>query len=153
MCKVVAPIMWPAFKEETTSLEGRASGINADGSPIPWSVHTVLLDRSPIMHTSVFGGISELSSHFGASFSARERKVREDEASDKDVVMQIKDVFNSFFAYASKGHRLFQLDDKVYGGYSVIYVNDIRLDLSNHTFVVDACVLPLTASLLEKDVS
>jgi hypothetical protein len=46
--------------------------------------------------------------------------------------------------------RVFGLMDPDDGGiYTLIFVNDLRLDLPAHTVVADACVLPLTHALLD----
>lgn len=44
--------------------------------------------------------------------------------------------------------RAFSLNEPSMGGYTLIFVAGIRLDLQNHSIVVDAWILPLTLSIL-----
>ena len=117
--------------------------------PIPWSIHSVRLNQSPVIQHSAFRDYKMLNTHLGAGFSSQERLRRTTQGS-QDAIAHVKDTLLSFFMYASQPNspQIFQLSDPEDGGYLIIYLNDLRLDLSCHTFIADVCVFPMTASTL-----
>lgn len=46
--------------------------------------------------------------------------------------------------------QMFELSNPTLGTYTLIFVNDLKLDLTSQTVVADACVIPLTKKNLDK---
>jgi hypothetical protein len=93
-----------------------------------------------------------LSTHVGLAFSDRER-LGATLSKVQDVIVDVKEsitvILLHFSGLETPQSRVFALTDPDSGGiYTLIFVNDIRLDLPAHTVVADACVLPLTRALL-----
>ena len=70
-----------------------------------------------------------------------------------DVLANLKESLASIILHScglgNEGvKRIFSLNDTSVGGYTLIFVADIRLDASTHSIVADAWVLPLTLDIL-----
>lgn len=126
-----------------------------NSKPLAWNIHYVNLDRLPIIDISNPSKLTWVDTHIGLMLSDRERTIRDTSSgySHKDLIYDIKDsIAHIIIQYAGiKGHksRIFALNDPEKGGiYTLIFCTDLRLDLSSHTIVLDACILPLTPKLL-----
>ncbi len=96
-----------------------------------------------------------MSVHFGMSLSDRERALGDAKASavEKGALLNLKESISNIICKwidSSKNQvEAFGLHNPQRGGtYTLIFVNDIKLDLGAHTIVADACVVPLTKSLI-----
>ncbi|KAL6305441.1 hypothetical protein BKA93DRAFT_213686 [Sparassis latifolia] len=125
--------------------------ITPNGPPILWNIHRVNLDHLPVIDVAQVQLSSRLNSHFAMAFSDREASLRQQFASlstpPPDLLLQVKDTIQCLLSRTMKknARRMFALADPARGGiYTIIFVNDVRLDLPSHTVVADVCILPLT---------
>ncbi|KAF7363879.1 MYND-type domain-containing protein [Mycena sanguinolenta] len=117
---------------------------------VPWSVHRVNLERLPVLNLKSSKLDQWLNVHVTAAFSEREARARKDKGTD--TMMFVKDTIHSIIVQASgiqpKGsspHRIFTLLDKETNNCDTVFlVDQLRFDLSAHTIVCDAFVLPLS---------
>ena len=104
-----------------------------------------------------------MSLHHGLAFSNNEKIARENSTQqDPGPLVNLKESIAAvFFRWAgvekssenmkSRFHPLglYNPSGEI-GVYTLIFVNDIRLDLASHTIVADACVVPLSQQNLDK---
>jgi hypothetical protein len=121
---------------------------------MPWSVHRLNLDRLPVLNLKTRKLDGWLGPHVGAAFSTREVRARKKK--DVDALMFVKDSIHSIIVCASgiqpKGsspRRIFALRDEATNNCdTILFVNQLRFDLSAHTIVCDGFVLPLNTERL-----
>jgi len=120
------------------------------------NVHYLQLDDLPTLHLPKVGEQNNwMSVHFGMSLSYRERGLGDMKASavEKGTLLNLKESISLIICKwidSSKSRvEAFGLHNPRKGGtYTLIFVNDIKLDLGAHTIVADACIVPLTKSLI-----
>ncbi|KAJ7746839.1 hypothetical protein DFH07DRAFT_889361 [Mycena maculata] len=134
---------FPSLKITSVLAQGRR--------PVVWNIPRVNLASLPIMEAKLLDRHNlTLTVHCDLSFSDREQSLRKN--SSQYLIVQIKETIMALFAgiIQQKGPNVIRLSNPDDGGiYTIIFCNGIRMDLSSHTFIVDACVLPLTEDLME----
>ncbi|KAI0733572.1 hypothetical protein C8Q72DRAFT_772009 [Fomitopsis betulina] len=122
-----------------------AAGIN------PWNVHHVNLDLSPILDVREKASLKDLPQHTFLQFSERKAAnwpKKSTDTTDLEVLMALKwslaDLIDTSIGFNAKSRqkRIFRytcMDDSVF----MIFVNEIRLDLSSFTLLADAAVVPM----------
>ncbi|KAJ3209479.1 hypothetical protein HDU67_006178 [Dinochytrium kinnereticum] len=155
----------------------KTAGSNPRVFPSPWNIHRVNLDRLPLLQIwgtspdqaktgirpllrSAREKLSHVSAHLNMAFTERERAMKSldfDDYSGTDVFVDVKESIAHLFArYLGIGDdglqtSLFALDNPDENGvYAILFVSGVRLDVAAGTFVLDACVLPLTVPLIMK---
>ncbi|KAJ6482109.1 hypothetical protein C8R47DRAFT_982261 [Mycena vitilis] len=150
--EVVVPISGP-FRSDGMKLNP-FQVIGEGLSFVPWSFHLLNLSRSPILSTEAPGIKTWLKPHLAWMLSARERKLTR--THENDPLALIKDTINTIFHHASgisggPVRRVFALQDKPSAECdTIIFIGAVRFDLSAHTLICDAYVLPLTPALMSK---
>jgi len=98
-----------------------------------------------------------LETHAAMTLWARERRIRHPSQTSNDGLLNVKENLHALFATmsasssssSSRSGRIFGLCHPQKGGiYTLILVSSIRLDLSAHTVVADAHILPLSQSVI-----
>ncbi|KAJ7311548.1 hypothetical protein DFH08DRAFT_1045533 [Mycena albidolilacea] len=137
-------------------------GVNVDPFPIavhdlvPWSVHRVNLERLPVLNLKTPQLGTWLNSHVAGAFSEREARAKTKK--EVDALMFVKDSISSIIVHASgtqsKGSSprpVFALRDQATNNCdTVLFVDQLRFDLSAHTVVCDGFVLPLSFERVSK---
>ena len=125
--------------------------LSQDRPPTAWNMHRLNLERLPTLHLEKTGNPGWICPHVSMAMSDRERDIREQAESSRkslpqDVLVQIKDTLHSLFMRASEpnARRIFGFTAPSCGTYTIVFLNQIRLDLASNTLVADSCVLPLT---------
>lgn len=121
--------------------------------PTVWNIHRINLERLPVINVNQTGQFDWINQHVSLALSDRERALRERASlSPVDVLVHVKDTLHCLFMRATEpnARRIFSFKDPSHGGiYTIIFLNNIRLDLASHTLIADTCVLPLTPKLVE----
>ncbi|THH20277.1 hypothetical protein EW146_g1035 [Bondarzewia mesenterica] len=128
-------------------------------TPTIWNIHRLYLDRLPALNLSQEKDMSWLKVHLALMLSDRERNLKGSgqnaKQNEHETLADLKESLHSlFFQYAGLEDRrrssVLGLIDPSWGGpHTLFFVNDMRLDLSSHTVVLDAYVLPNTAMLIQ----
>ncbi|KAJ7113677.1 hypothetical protein C8R43DRAFT_935355 [Mycena crocata] len=126
------------------------SVLDQQGLPVVWDIHRVNLSSFPLIegkrrHDRL---ASTIKAHCLLSFSDHEYALYEEKKGN--LLGRMKETILRFFLeiIASTEPQVFLLSNPESGGdYAVVYCNGIRVDLAAQTFVVDACILPVTDSL------
>ena len=129
--------------------------------PVNWVVPCLDLTGLPVLDLRRKKDLEWLNLHITFMFSARERKMRETEQPGNDglrtnVRLNYKESLFTMFMSVSglqkaKRISLFALSNQKQGGVHIIVIGcRLRLDLSNHTVVIEGAVLPLTKELVVK---
>ncbi|MCJ1398443.1 hypothetical protein MMC11_001642 [Xylographa trunciseda] len=128
--------------------------------PVVWNMPRLPLDYLPILDTSKKKELGWLNTHTSLMMSSRERHLRErsiasSTANQKDARVDLKNSLFSMFMHFSglqgQQARIFGINNPDQGGVHVlVLVSCLRLDLANHTVVLDAAILPLHYSLMAK---
>ena len=126
--------------------------------PVLWNMPRLHLDCLPILDTAKAKELEWLTTHTSLMFSARERVLRNKEMSSssetqEDVRINFKDslfsMFMRFSGLQGEGSRVFGINHPTGGGVHVlVFISCLRLDLANHTAVLDVAILPLTNVLV-----
>ena len=123
------------------------------------NIHYVNLDLSPALDLPMNKDkLDWLRPHFGMTLSQYEKNLKErPDQGDRGVLVNIKESITAlFYNYTGidgpeKQSKIFGLTDPTNGGvYTLIFVNDIKLDLASHTLIADACAVPLYRALMVK---
>ena len=128
------------------------------------NIHYLNLNRLPTIKLPVeHEKLQWMSWHLGLSFSDKEKIAREySTQQDPGSLVSLKESIAAvFFRWAgvekssenmkSRFHPLgLYIRTGGIGVYTLIFVNDIRLDLASNTIVADACVIPLSQQNLGK---
>ncbi|KAJ7256453.1 hypothetical protein B0H12DRAFT_1286199 [Mycena haematopus] len=131
-------------------------GINIDPFPIavhglvPWSIHRLNLDRLPVLNLKARKLDNWLNVHVGYAFSEREVTTRKKKG--VDTMMFVKESIQAIIVRAAgiqpKGsypQHMFALVDKATNNCdTILFVDQLRFDLSAHTVVCDGFVLPMS---------
>jgi hypothetical protein len=118
------------------------------------------LDRLPELEPTK--KMDWLETHAAMTLSARERRIRHPSQTSNDGLLNVKENLHALFvtmsassssssssSLSSRSGRIFGLCHPQKGGiYTLILVSSIRLDLSAHTVVADAHILPLSQSVI-----
>lgn len=119
------------------------------------------LDCTPVLSTENTNAMQWLMTHASLQFSARERKLRGASTSStsiinhRDVRINLKSsLFSIFMRYTGlqgqKAH-IFGINNPTKGGvHMLIFASYLRLDIADHTVVLDSAVLPLTNQLVRQ---
>jgi hypothetical protein len=151
LSQVVVPLFRPARPGALSILKFPV--VFNRGRSTPWNVHRVNIDKLPAIETSNPEIIKMLKYHVVMSFSNEERALRDQ--GSVDTITTIKDALHRIFVLSSHPdgrikRTVFALSESSMGGIdTLIFVTELRLDLASHTVIADACVLPLTRTLLE----
>lgn len=130
------------------------------GSPVTWNMPQLNLDRLPILDTSKKSELGWLHTHTSLMFSSREGHLRNkvmnsSTETQKDARINFKDSLFTLYMRScglqGRKIRLFGINNPDGGGFHIlIFVSCVRLDLANHTVVLDAAILPLHTSLVPR---
>ncbi|RPB28537.1 hypothetical protein L211DRAFT_818299 [Terfezia boudieri ATCC MYA-4762] len=131
--------------------------INDNACYLVWNIPYIPLNTLPVLDTSRTNNFDRwVNQHVSNMWSDRERKIRND-GEQMDVKMELKESIQTIFLQAAglgpsgKPERVFSLCAPEHGGnHMLIFVADLRLDLSSQTAVVDAYVLPLTEEVIAR---
>ncbi|KAJ7767178.1 hypothetical protein B0H16DRAFT_1366495 [Mycena metata] len=141
----------------------KAGGMKVNPFPVvgtqtslhPWNIHRLNLSSLPILNVKTPVQKKWVNLHLGSMMSAREYALRK--AHEDDALMRVKETINTIFVRSSgaqggdKIQRVFNLvETESKNCDTVLFVSDLKFDLSSHTIVCDGYVLPLTKSLLLK---
>ncbi|KAJ7489556.1 hypothetical protein FB451DRAFT_1553345 [Mycena latifolia] len=150
--EVIVPPSGP-FKQEGMKVNPFPV-IGTDTKLHPWNIHRVNLSSLPILSVTTASQKKWLNGHLASMMSTREYALRK--SHEDDALMRVKDTLNSIFvestgAQGGDVRRVFCLADKESNNCdTVLFVSDLRFDLSSHTVVCDGYVLPLTKKILSK---
>ena len=130
------------------------------GGPVIWNMPRLNLDCLPIFNISKKKELEWLTTHTSLMFSSRERHLRENSmnsstGNNKDARLNLKDSLFSLFMHFSglqgQQARVFVITNPDHGGIHIlVFVSCLRLDLANHTVVLDVAILPLHNPLMPK---
>ncbi|KAM6496319.1 hypothetical protein JOM56_009025 [Amanita muscaria] len=126
------------------------------GSLHLWNLHYINLDRLPALDLDSDKRLAFIWPHLFACLSDRERSppnAKKKKATlnreSSDPILRAKRNILEFFAKISLSkynhNRVFSLADE-HDIHTLIFLNDLRLDLAFHTILADVVVLPLTKS-------
>ena len=127
--------------------------------PVIWNMPRLNLDYLPILDTSKKKELEWLTTHVSFMLSSRERHLRdksmESGTAQQDARINLKDSLFSLFMHFSglqgQHARIFGINNPGHGGIHIlVFVSCLRLDLANHTVVLDAAILPLHDPLMPK---
>lgn len=129
------------------------------GSPVTWNMPYLNLRPLPVLDVAQTDRLRWLTMHLATMWSARETFLRSNPSAPASpgerVRVEFKDSLFHIFMYFSgvQGERshVFGINcpaDK--GVHILLFVSDLRFDLSNRTVVLDAAVLPLYTKLMLK---
>lgn len=125
--------------------------------PLNWNMPYLNLNGLLELDTSRTTQMKWLITHTSLMFSSRERSIRENGLQGvpcpSDTRVDFKDgLFSLFMHYCGlqgKCARIFALRKPGDGGAHVlIFVSSLKMDMANHTVVLDALVLPLTDKIV-----
>ncbi|KAF8180830.1 hypothetical protein BJ912DRAFT_1032956 [Pholiota molesta] len=120
--------------------------INTKGLFHPWSIHRVNMSTLPVLDVKAKQLKEWLDIHVASMMSARERSLRKKHDSLHTIFVR---------AAGTQGgsvQRLFALrDDKTNNCDTILFVNDLHFDLTSHTMICDAYVLPLTTRFIAEN--
>ncbi|KAI0364270.1 hypothetical protein BV20DRAFT_956586 [Pilatotrama ljubarskyi] len=151
--EVVVPVAGPFLKPDGMKLNPFPV-LGAGGAFHSWNIHRLLVSQLPVLDLRAAEVKHWLNSHIASMLSTRERQLRKKQS--PDVLMMVKDTIHSLFVTATgiqgrPAHRVINLrDEKTNNCDTVFFIPDLRYDLSSHTVVCDAYVLPLTRALLRQ---
>jgi MYND finger len=126
---------------------------SADGQLTLWNVHRLNLEHLPTFdprrHKTDWVNL-----HVSLALSDREIDLRAKKSPSTDVLVNVKDSIHSFFmrAVEPNARRIFSLSEPTDGGYTIIFLNRLCLDVASSALVADVCILPLTFEFLMKHV-
>lgn len=124
-----------------------------------WNIHYLRLNRIPALDIDYAQKLDWINPHVSLMFSDRERAIKERQINGtsgvQDIMINVKDTLHVLITSVAGIHRpksrVFGLTEPSRGGvYTLIFVTDLRLDLASHTIVADACILPLTHTIIEE---
>ncbi|TDL18060.1 hypothetical protein BD410DRAFT_753746 [Rickenella mellea] len=152
--EVVAPLSGPRISGGYF-IKNFPTLLTQDSRPTVWNIHRINLERLPVISTSKTGLTEWIPPHVSMALSDRERDHREKATSEpilaRVILAQVKGTLRSLFMNAIQpgAKRVFALSDGAGTGiYTIIFLNQLRLDVASHTLVADTCILPLTMHLV-----
>ncbi|KAH9917684.1 uncharacterized protein BXZ73DRAFT_80803 [Epithele typhae] len=153
--EIVVPVSVPCSTLEVMRFNPSPIVKSDTNSFHPWNIHRVTLEKLPLLKLPSKGPpLDWFNNHVCSAFSLRERANR-DAKNHADVLMCVKDTIHALMARSvglfGAPSRVFSLRDEPTGDSdTILFIHGIRLDLSSHTLVADASVLPLTPTVLDK---
>ncbi|RXW25415.1 hypothetical protein EST38_g392 [Candolleomyces aberdarensis] len=158
------------IKSSYVEVEGRVNHtpkVPVDLNPFPvvvtpngphqLSMHYLALDNLPAFRSPFPNVNNDLSSWLNPHFllsMAEEKKAAETSGKPAGLLDMKESVVHIFLNYFEKFKgkpALMNLADPENGGvYTMIFVSCVRVDLTSHTIVADACILPLTIPLISQ---
>ncbi|KAF8474954.1 hypothetical protein BDZ91DRAFT_845166 [Kalaharituber pfeilii] len=131
--------------------------LSDDNSYLVWNMPYIPLHKLPVLDTFRTNNMEKwLHQHISNMWSDRERKIRNG-GEQMDVKMELKESIQAIFLHSAglgpsgKPERVFSLCAPEHGGnHMLIFVADLRLDLSSQTTVIDGYVLPLTEGIISQ---
>lgn len=162
--EVVAPLADPATSQTMDDfifpsiLADSRLGPNLDQTiPVPLNTPHVNLDSLPVLDVTDKSRVGFLTTLTSFTFSARERKLREEADSTglaTSARMNFKESIFTMFMLASglQGGQtgLFAIHHPEKGGvHMLLFVSAFRMDGANATVVLDAAVIPFTVDLIK----
>jgi MYND finger len=159
--EVIAPVLSPLHGDASLEFMFPLSTIPKTAVqemvlPVNWNMPYVPLDVFPILDTKKTSKMQWLITHASLMFSSRERKIREAGMSgqapstlQKDPRVDFKDglfsLFMHFTGLQGGQANVFGLHKAGAGGVHVLLiVSALKLDIANHTVILDTAVLPLS---------
>ena len=154
--EVIAPIAGPSDRERFPDFMYPLL-LNVRG-PVTWNMPHMSLDCLPVLDIRRSDDPQWLVTHVSLQFSTKERALRDKSMASsmvihKDVRLNFKDslfsLFMHFTGIQGGQSRIFSINHPTGGGVHVLFfISCLRLDLANHTVVLDTAVLPLTNLIL-----
>lgn len=130
----------------------------SNSGPVIWNMPRLNLNCLPMLDTSKKADLEWLTPHTSLMLSSRERHLRDmamasSTAVHKDVRTNFKDSLFSIFMHFSglqrEQARVFGINNPRNAGVHIlVFASRLRLDLANHTVVLDVAILPLHGSLM-----
>ncbi|KAJ6496758.1 hypothetical protein DFH09DRAFT_1204932 [Mycena vulgaris] len=125
-----------------------------DRRPIVWNIHRVNFSSLPVIQGTTCLDRFSSKIQFNCSFAFSDREWSDHQSTAKPILVSVKETITSLFKriIEPSGPPVMLLRDSLAengGIYTAFYCNEIRLDPASHTFVVDACILPLTTALIK----
>jgi hypothetical protein len=125
----------------------------------PWNIHNVNLELMPILDISQPKDLWWLNALVSLQMSDRELAVRQATLADPymvssdHVLVSVKDSLHSvligFTGLQGPPRRVFSImDPKNGGGFMILFVQSLRLDLAAFTLVADVAVVPLENAIM-----
>ncbi|TFK74174.1 hypothetical protein BDN72DRAFT_813427 [Pluteus cervinus] len=142
--EVVAPIS--GYQISGGYSLNQAPVLSTPTGPLSWNIHYLNLDKSPSLDLSKSDRCDgALNTHIGLMLSDRER-VNLDKPETHDVIGDVKSTMQAMFnsitnREGSNNVRVFELGEDNANIHTMIFILDIRLDLSSHTIVAEAFTL------------
>jgi hypothetical protein len=156
--EVIAPICEPTNKERFPDFISPL--FMHENRPVIWNMPRLSLDTLPILDTTKKDELWWLGAHTTFTLSTRERALpgkgtRPMNDPNADVRLNFKETLSALLMHTTGIHRrpssLFALCNFAKSEINILLlVSRARLDLANHTVVLDAAVLPLTPHLLPR---
>lgn len=127
-----------------------------DHTPVLWNMPHLDLERLPVIDSTKKADLQWIGSHVGLQFSSREKGLgnQSDFEKPQDVRVDFKASLNSMFmrytgVKNTEQASIFEINNPTDGGVHIlVFVPCLRLDLANHTVILDAAILPLTDVLV-----
>ncbi|KAL1663362.1 hypothetical protein GGF50DRAFT_89416 [Schizophyllum commune] len=152
----------PAVMDGGYTQTKRFPVVMSRGLPCVWSLNALNLDKLPALDLSRPIPHDDWVNIAARTVTLSDREMRlirmEDES---DTFSALKNSLGHIFGYAagigpgrqvgrvfSLSHQSSDADGDSEGGYALIFVNAVRLDLVSHALVLDACILPLTFTVM-----
>ncbi|POS75051.1 MYND finger [Diaporthe helianthi] len=161
--EVVAPLADPATSQTLDDFiflciladSGLSSGLDQT-IPVPLNIPHINLDTLPVLDVTDKSRVAFLTTLTSFTFSARERKLREQADSSglaTSARMNFKESIFTIFMLAAglQGGQtgLFAIHHPEKGGvHMLLFVSAFRMDGANGTVVLDAAVIPFTVDLI-----
>ncbi|TFK74178.1 hypothetical protein BDN72DRAFT_103214 [Pluteus cervinus] len=126
--------------------------IYTPNGPVSWNAHYVSLDKMPALNTdNPEAYIHALYPHISLTFSDKENEIREMFGPHRTTPIPLIELKDSIFSILLSSSGMegdkylgYGIGDPESGGTNtIIFVLNIRLDLSAHTIIGDAFVLPI----------
>jgi hypothetical protein len=125
----------------------------------PWNIHNVNLELMPILDISQPKDLRWLNALVSLQMSDRELAVRQATLADPymvpsdHVLVSVKDSLHSvligFTGLQGPPRRVFSImDPKNGGGFMILFIQSLRLDLAAFTLVADVAVVPLENAIM-----
>lgn len=124
----------------------------SENGPLLFNMPKLSLDRLPELEPTKKS--YWLETHAAMTLSARERRIRDPSQTSNDGLLNVKENLHALFvamsASSSRSGEIFGLCHPQKGRiFTLILVSTVRLDLSAHTVVADAHILPLSQSVMK----
>ena len=150
--EVVAPIAGPGDGE--TFPDFMYPVFASQQGPVVWNMPRLNLECLPILDMAKTKDMQWLITHTSLMFSSRERTLRNTNFR-KDVRLNFKDsLFSMFMCFSGlqgKASPVLGINNRTGGGIHIlVFVSCLRLDLGNHTVVLDVALLPLSNQLVPR---